>query len=307
MIVLRIWQGICIGGEYANNIVYLCETTRPKYLYFLGSIGSCAASFSILLASGVAAFCYAIFPHPLLLSFGWRLAFAVSLAIDIAAYLMRRNMLETPAFQEAIKNKTIVKNPVTNSFKSQWKDYLLAFWITFLPAITFYYIFVFLPNYLNSVLGLNAGKILGDNSFFLLLRLLIIPLLGIIADKIGGIKIAQLACVLFLILSLPLFFWIIHHSEFSTLFAFMFAMLTTLNAATTPGLLMDLLKPEMRCTIASFTFNFCFGVFGGIVPVIGFLLANKLNNKMAPIAYLIFSALVTLIATFFYKRRSYVT
>jgi MHS family proline/betaine transporter-like MFS transporter len=65
---------------------------------------------------------------------------------------------------------------------------------------------------------------------------------------------------------------------------------------------MELLKPKTRCTIFSFTFNFCFGVFGGIVPVFGFFLINRFNSNIAPIYYLIFASLVTLIATFFFKK-----
>lgn len=302
LIGLRIWQGICIGGEYANNIVYLCESTRPKHIYFLGSIGSCTGSFGIFLASTIATFWYEIFPFESLLSWGWRLAFAISLIIGIAAYLMRRNMLETPVFQKISKTKNVLNNPISASYKSQWKDYLIAFGLTFLPATAFYYVFMFLPNYLSSILGFNATSVLGDNSLSLLIRLFIIPFLGLAADKIGGIKIARLSCILFLFLSFPLFYGIVY-SKFTTIFVYSFALLTTLNAATTPGLLVELLKPETRCTILSFTFNFCFGVFGGIVPVISFLLVSEIGSKMASVYYLMFAAVITLIATFFFKKR----
>lgn len=67
LVVLRIWQGICIGGEYANNIVYLCESTKPKHIYFLGSIASCTGSLGIFLASSIAAILYKILPSPALM------------------------------------------------------------------------------------------------------------------------------------------------------------------------------------------------------------------------------------------------
>ncbi|HLB42517.1 MAG TPA: MFS transporter [Gammaproteobacteria bacterium] len=302
LIMLRIWQGICIGGEYANNIVYLCESTQPKHVYFLGSIGSCTGSFGILLASSIATLWYEIFPSHSLLLWGWRIAFAISLIIAILTYLMRRNMLETPVFQQGLKTKIAINNPILASYKDQWQDYLIACGLTFLPATAFYYVFMFLPNYLNSMLKFDADKILGDNSFSLLIRLFIIPFLGLVADKIGGIRIARLSCILFLLLSFPLFYGIIYYPTFTNVFIYGFALLTTLNAATTPGLLVELLKPETRCTILSFTFNFCFGVFGGIVPIISFLLVNELGSKMASIYYLMFAAVITLIATFFFKK-----
>lgn len=80
-------------------------------------------------------------------------------------------------------------------------------------------------------------------------------------------------------------------------------MLSLLNGATTPGLLVSLLKPETRSTILSFAFNFCFGVFGGIVPAISFLLVSEFKSKLASIFYLMFAAIITLIATFFFKNK----
>lgn len=304
LVILRIWQGICIGGEFSNNIIYLCETTKPKHLYFFGSIGSCTGSFGIFLASIVAGFWYKIFPLSFLLSWGWRLAFAMALPFGVITYLMRKKMLETTIFQEMVEMKAFSYNPILDSYKSQRKDYLIAFGLVFLPSVSFYYIFMFLPNYLSTLLNMDAGKVLGDNSLSLFARLFIIPILGLVADKIGGIKIARLSCILFLLMSFPLFYTITYYPKFLTISVYVFALLTTLNAATTPGLLVELLKPKTRCTIFSFTFNFCFGVFGGIVPVFSFFLINIFNSKIAPIYYLIFASLVTLTATFFFKKQN---
>ncbi|HAT4481967.1 TPA: MFS transporter [Legionella pneumophila] len=302
--ILRIWQGICIGGEYTNNIVYLCETTNQSRTYFIGSIGSCTGSFGIFLASSIATIWYKIFSSQDLLGWGWRLAFALSSIFGIIVYFLRRNMKETPIFQSIINNNSCVKNPIFKSFQSNFKDYLLSFGLIFLPATSFYYVFMFLPNFLDDILKMKAGEVFGDNSLSLFLRLLIIPLLGLAADKIGGIKIARLSCVLFLFTSYPLFSLIANSSTKSGVFFFAFAMLTTLNAATTPGLLINLLKPETRCTMLSFTFNLCFGVFGGIVPIISLVLITQFDNKAAPIFYLMFAALITFITTFFCKRES---
>lgn len=302
LVFLRIFQGICIGGEYANNIVYLCESVNPKRLYFMGSIGSCTGSLGIFIASSVAAICYLIFPNTALLAWGWRVAFAISLPIGLITYLLRKNMLETGVFQQLSFNNSTAKKPIIDSFKHQWGDYVIAFGLTFLPATGFYYIFMFLPNFLSTSLGYNSSKILGDNSLSLLIRILIIPIVGLTADKIGGIKIARTAAILFLLFSYPLLFGIIHYPTLIPYFVFTFAALTTLNAGTTPGLLINLLNPKTRCTILSLTFNFCFGVFGGIVPVISLYLVDSTGDKMASIYYLIFAALISFIATFFFRK-----
>lgn len=210
-------------------------------------------------------------------------------------------MSEPPAFQQVLKTKSTVHNPILTSYQSQWRECLVAFGLTFLPATAFYYVFMFLPNYLGSILHFNTSKVLGDNSLSLLRRLCIIPFLGLAADKIGGVRIARIYCILFLLLSYPLLYGIIYHSTFMNTFISGFALLTALNAATTPGLLVNLFKLKTRCTTLSFTFNLSFGVFGGLVPLISFFLVSKCESKLASIYYLMFSAMISLITSFFLK------
>lgn len=304
LVLLRIMQGLCIGGEYATNIVYLCETANQNRIYFTGSIGSCTGSLGIFIASCIATIWYLLFPIDILLKWGWRFAFAISLLIGIGTYIMRNNMSETDVFKQLSENNLLTGKPIFESFRYQLNDYMIAIGLTFLPATAFYYVFMFLPNYLSSLHGLNSVRILGDNSLSLLARLFIIPVIGLIADNIGGIKIARLSCVLFLLLSYPLLYNILHtaNTNLKQVFVFTIAMLTTLNAGTTPGLLVELIKPNTRCTILSFTFNFCFGVFGGIVPIMSLLIIEKTGSDMAPTYYLLTAALITFVATFFYKK-----
>ena len=78
LIVLRIFQGLCIGGEFSNNMVYLCETAPVKKNYFWGSLGSCTGSLGIFLASLSASIFHLIFSPHFLLTTAWRLAFLCS-------------------------------------------------------------------------------------------------------------------------------------------------------------------------------------------------------------------------------------
>jgi MHS family proline/betaine transporter-like MFS transporter len=215
---------------------------------------------------------------------------------------MRRNISETPVYNERIINKGNL-NPILSSWKHQWRDYLLALSITLLPATAFYFVFVFLPNYLSHLFNIKAEKILMDNSIILFLRLLMIPILGFTADKVGGIKIAQLASILFIVLSVPVLYGMVnfYHNFYYSIY--IFSLFTTLNAATTPGLLIELLRPETRCTTLSFTLNISFGVLGGMVPFIGFLLSDMLNNASAPAYYLMFTGIITLIGLLLLKNR----
>jgi MHS family proline/betaine transporter-like MFS transporter len=122
--LLRIAQGICIGGEYSNNMIYLCEIAESKYTYFYGSLGSCSGNIGILLASSVTTLCYVSFKHDFLIEWGWKLAFLSSIFFGVLTGIMRRNLAEPPVFNSKNKNNSF--NPISLSIKQHKIDYLLA-------------------------------------------------------------------------------------------------------------------------------------------------------------------------------------
>lgn len=293
----RFLQGISIGGEYANNIIFLCESSSPNQTYFQGSIGACTGSIGILCASLIASIFFKL-SNSELMSWAWRLPFAISLFLGVITYFLRLNLKETEVFQN------FKYSQMPNSLqKLHYTDFFIAIGITFLPATAFYFIFMFLPNFLTQNLQNSSSNILSESSIYLLARLSIIPVIGIVCDKIGGIKIARLASFLFLLASIPLWHRIVDNSSYTSLCLFIFALLTTLNAGSTPGLLINFIAPQYRCTALSITFNLSFGIFGGIAPLLGFYLANHYGNY-APIYYLVFSAVITLFASLFYNQAS---
>lgn len=304
--LLRIAQGICIGGEYSNNMIYLCEMAKSKHSYFYGSLGSCSGSIGILLASSVTTLCYISFTHAFLIEWGWKLAFLSSILVGTFTGIMRRNLTETPIFNNYSKNKHINFNPISLSIKKHKIDYFLAIGIVFLPATAFYYVFMFIPSYLSQISGDSVSETLGNNSISLFIRLFFIPIFGLLADKIGGVKIASLSCLLFVIFSIPLSINIFSDNKsLSTLSFYAMAFFTTLNAATTPGLLVELIIPEVRSTIFSLAFNICFGIFGGVTPLLSFYLIDKVGNYEVSVYYLILSAFISLTAIFFTYQRGF--
>lgn len=298
LILLRFIQGIAIGGEHSNNIIYLCESGSKKNLFFLGSLASCAGSSGILLASLVSAFCFNHFSDIFLTDYGWRIAFSSSVIIGFLTILMRRRLPETAEYNSLpVRNS----NPLKHSLLYQKKDYLKALGIIILPASSFYFIFVFLPNNLNSSLGYSSSKILGDNAFSLAIRLCIIPLIGLIADRVGGLRVANFSSWLFFLLTIPLIYIIYTYPPYLEVSILSLALLTTLSAATTPGILVKLLPGSTRSSVLSVSFNVGFGIFGGLTPIICQELFNSFDCLL-PAFFITGIAGIGIIATSFCKK-----
>jgi MHS family proline/betaine transporter-like MFS transporter len=295
LISLRIIQGICIGGEFAGNIIYLCETSPPEKRYFFGSIGSCTGSFGILVASVIATIIYATLPEHLIGTIGWRIAFSIAIIFGVISYRMRKNTFETRVFQQVKKSNQVVSFPFKTSIQQNWREYLVVLGILYLHATSFYMIFIFFPTYLKQYLNISQFTSLANNSAMLSLRLLIIPIVGMVSDKIGGLKFIVTASILFLVLSYPLFLMLNSgHTSIMVLGTIILSIMTTLNAGSIPGYLIGLLPPNTRYTLFSFSFNVAYGIFGGIAPIVSIYLINTLSNTLAPVFYLMIAATITL-------------
>lgn len=293
LVIFRLLQGLCIAGEYANNMVYLSETAKKGKLFFASSFGSCAASSGILLASFASTLCYVYFSEYNLYEFGWRLPFFASIILCIVTLTLRRNLPESPQFKLNITEK----NPIKYSLMHQKQEYFLAFCVTYLPATAFYFIFVFWPAIYAEMTGSGSSKSMETNTGSLMVRLVLIPLVGMLADRFGGIKIAKISSVLFIILSIPVFIFSMRsNSILAQLLLFFMGLLTTLNAGTTPGILATLFPRKTRATTMSITLNVCFGVVGGLTPAVSFYAWEMTHNLAIPPLFLVCSGAVTFLA-----------
>jgi MHS family proline/betaine transporter-like MFS transporter len=78
LMLIRIWQGISIGGEYSGNIIYLAESAPDKYRATITSLASTGANAGILLATVVGAISHYFFSDATFKEWGWRLPYLLS-------------------------------------------------------------------------------------------------------------------------------------------------------------------------------------------------------------------------------------
>src|SRR5256714_2617880 len=93
--LLRMVQGLSVGGEYTSSMVFLVEHAPPGRRALMGSLASCGAGAGTLLGSAIGATFAASMSTAALESWGWRIPFLLGLIGGIAGYFLRRHMLET--------------------------------------------------------------------------------------------------------------------------------------------------------------------------------------------------------------------
>ena len=107
--LLRMVQGLSVGGEYTSSMVFLVERAPEGRRGLMGALTSCGACGGILLGSAVGAGFAAAMSTASLESWGWRIPFLLGLVVGIAGYFLRRHVLETRIPREPRKRAPIVE------------------------------------------------------------------------------------------------------------------------------------------------------------------------------------------------------
>ena len=121
LVLLRLAQGLAVGGEYTTSMVLLVEEAQPSRRGFVGSFAPFGALGGLLLGSAVGATLMAILPEEDASRWGWRLAFFSGLLIGLVVFLIRRRL---PPDKEILATEAARKSPIGEAFRAHWRTIL---------------------------------------------------------------------------------------------------------------------------------------------------------------------------------------
>src|SRR6476661_1779969 len=84
--LLRVVQGVSVGGEYTGSMIFLAEHAPPGRRGLMGALGASGATLGILLGSAVGAAFAASTSTATLDNWGWRIPFLLGLLVGLAGY-----------------------------------------------------------------------------------------------------------------------------------------------------------------------------------------------------------------------------
>jgi len=128
VLILRLLQGLALGGEYGGAATYVAEHAEPHRRGERTSWIQTTASFGLFISLAVILLTRKSMSDEAFMDWGWRLPFLISIFMVIVSYFIRRNMAESPIFQKVKAEGKVSKNPLKESFgnKFNFKFVLLA-------------------------------------------------------------------------------------------------------------------------------------------------------------------------------------
>lgn len=304
--VIRILQGLSIGGEFGGSIIYIVEHAPENKRGFAGSSSIFSLALGILAGSLIAT----IFSHSLskedFESWGWRVPFLLSFLIGIVGFYIRSHLSESPKFLEAKEKGEISKSPLFDMLKYHWRDTSLAIVLYLTVTVPFYTMSVFMTSYLVKYVGVEMSFALLVNSIAMFVMLIISPISGYFSDIIGRKKVLLFAAI-GMLLSLYFIFETINSADhINIIFAMViFSFFISCYMGPMPTVLVELFPTSVRFTSMSLAYNISAAIFGGTMPIIGFELLKISGDSNPIILYVAAYIAISIIALLFFYKDKY--
>jgi MFS transporter, MHS family, proline/betaine transporter len=136
--LLRMVQGLSVGGEYTSSVVFLVEQAPDGQRGLMGALTVCGAVAGVLLGSAVGAAFTANMSAAELQAWGWRIPFLLGLVVGVGGYVVRRHMSET------IVTPCRERAPIAETLHDHWRTVLGFAGLSVFNAVGFYVSFVYL-------------------------------------------------------------------------------------------------------------------------------------------------------------------
>lgn len=304
LIVLRILQGLSLGGAFSGSITFLVEHSPPDKRGLVGSASIVSLVIGFLLGSIVVFLMKIPLSEMQFESWGWRIPFLLGVPIGFIGLYIRNHCEESPIYEEAKQNNALSQTPVRDVLAHEWKHVLQAIGIYISVTMPFYLVTAYFITFTENTLGRSKEEALMLNAMVMIILLVLAPLLARLSDHIGRRKLLIFSATMLLLLSYPTFTLLLTPGFSSIVLGHvLFAMLVGIYIAPVPALLVEIFPTRVRYTGMALSYNISAAVFGGTAPMVAQWLINETGDAHSIAYYVMVCAVISLIALFFYRDR----
>ena len=300
--IIRVFQGICIGGEGAGSAIFIIEHFEYKKVGLIGSIIIASSIMGTLLAILIG---IGIDYFITIDDFSWRYGFFLGGIMGFIGLFMRYRTKETPVFEKIKVKRKITKFPIQKVLKEQWQSILIIGSFAGVATASTYMIRGFFNVYFSEIIGFSKETALYIVLFALFMLIISLPIFGYLADRVGYKKYIYSIIFIFTLCIFPIFHIISSSSicDMQRTFysvAFLGVLVASVVAPYYPFAI-KFFNPGLRYSGIALSWNLGNAFFGGTAPMISTFLVMQVGN-IAPAYYLLFVAFMFIFISFLNRK-----
>jgi MFS family permease len=296
--VIRLIQGIGVGGEWGGSVLLAMEWARTnKNRGFIASWPQFGAPAGFFLAS-LAVLFFSWLSGDQFLVWGWRIPFLISIVMVGIGLWIRLGILETPVFRKVIEEERVERVPVIEVLKRQPKQVALSALLRMPEQAPGYIFGAFVFTYGTMVLGTSRNFLLIATLVAHVLGFLWVTVSGHLSDRIGRKNMYIVGC-LFVAVYGFIYFSLLDSK--SSALIFIGIALSTVPIMTMYGpeaaLIAESFSPRLRYSGSSLGYQLASIIAGGPSPFIATALFAAFHSSLPIVLYIVGCAVIGIAAT----------
>lgn len=313
LVLLRLLQGLALGGEYGGAAVYVAEHAPDGKRGFYTSFIQTTATLGLFVSLIVILIVRAAVGEEAFKQWGWRIPFLLSVILVGMSYYVRVRLKESPLFTKLKASGNTSKAPIRESFGtwSAWKIFLLVlFGATAGQAVVWYTGQFYALFFLQTVLKVPLATAYMIVAIALLIGAPLFIFWGAMSDRVGRKKIMMAGNLLAALSYYPIYQAMKAYSSppnvvMLTVLVLIQVVFVTMVYGPIAAFLVEAFPARIRYTSMSLPYHFGNGWFGGFLPLISTALVARTGNIYAGLAYPIAVATLTFIVGSLYLKESH--
>jgi len=316
LLLLRLLQGLALGGEYGGAAVYVAEHTPDSRRGFYTSFIQITATAGLFLSLGVILAVRLGLGEAAFKSWAWRIPFLLSVLLVGLSLYARLRLRESPLFVRLKESGKASTSPLKDSLGSRrnWKLMLLAlFGATAGQGVVWYTGQFYALYYLQNTLKVDfltsnivvASALLFGAPFFVVF--------GALSDRIGRKKIMMAGNLLAVLTYIPIYGAMraaaaAENTALLVLLIFVQVIYVTMVYGPIAAFLVELFPAKIRYTSMSLPYHVGNGVFGGLTPLIGTAMVASTHDVNAGLYYpMVVASITFVVGTLFVPETKHVS
>src|ERR1700680_1924537 len=296
--VIRLIQGIGVGGEWGGSVLLAMEWARTtKNRGFLAAWPQFGGPAGLFLAN-VAVLFFSWFSGDQFLVWGWRIPFLLSIVMVGIGLWIRLGITETPVFQKVLDEERVERVPVLEVLKRQPKQVALTALLRMPEQAPGYIVGTFIFTYATTVLGAPRNFVLMAVLVQAVLGFLWVPVAGHLSDRIGRKRMYTMRSVFVGICGF-IYFALLDTKEPALIFVAIALSLLPVMTCYGPqaAMIAESFTPRLRYSGSSLVYQLASIIAGGPSPFIATALFATFQSSLPIALYILGCAIIGLIAT----------
>jgi MHS family shikimate/dehydroshikimate transporter-like MFS transporter len=301
LLLLRLLQGIGLGGEWGGAVLMAYEYAPPGKRGFYASLPQIGLAIGLCMASGVVALLSSLLTDAQFLAWGWRIAFLISIVMVGVGLYIRLTLQETPEFAAIKAQNAQLRIPFMDMLRRYPGNILKGMGARYIDGVFFNVFAVFVIGYLTTTIKITRTEALLGVMISALVMIATIPIFGRLSDRIGRPRVYMWGSIITALSAFP-GFWLMTHSGGNVQLIWLsivipFGILYASIYGPEAALFCDLFDAKVRYTGISFVYQFS-GIFAsGITPIIATALLKSGGGQPWQICmYVLFAGVVSAIS-----------